>query len=227
MEFGGRLVRVNGDEITIKVDDSLLIDTLHGMNETQYPEMNVGLVDKRHLSSKQRRKAYATMNDMAEFTGFNPEDLKAILKNLFYEYFGSMPFSFVDADMTTVKLFISFLLEFCFEFDIPLKDEGLKRTEDIDVYMLQSMRHRKCAVCMKPNSDIHHIDVIGMGNNRKTADHRGREMICLCREHHQEAHKLGWPTFSNLYHVVGEVPSDELIKSLKLMTQKRMDEIDE
>lgn len=227
MEFGGRLVRIEDDEITIKIDDTLLIDTLNGMDITEFPEMNVGLVDKRHLSAKQRKKAYATMNDMASFMGYEPEDLKLVMKSLFYENFGSTPFSFSNTDMSTARLFISFLLEFCLDFDIPLKDAGIKRTEDMEVYMLQSMRHRKCAVCMKAGSDIHHIDAIGMGNNRQTADHRGREMICLCREHHQEAHKLGWPTFSNLYHVVGVVPSSEMIKSLGLMTQKRMDEIDE
>lgn len=227
MEFSGQLIKIDGNEIVVRIEDPLLIDTLEGFEESECPDLNVGIVDQRHLSAKQRKKAYATINDMARFLGYDAEDLKHLLKNMFYESFGSRPFSFANTDMTTAKLFISFLIELCMDMEIPLNESGLSRTEDLEVYMLQSMRHRTCAVCMKPHSDIHHIDAIGMGNNRKTADHRGREMICLCREHHQEAHKLGWPTFSNIYHVKGVIPSAEMIAQLGLMTQKRMNEIDE
>ncbi len=219
MEFSGQLVKIDGNELTVRVDDPLLINTLEGFEEVEYPELNVGIVDKRHLSIQQRKKAYATMNDMASYLGYDTEDMKHVLKNMFYENFGSRPFSFANTDMTTAKLFISFLIEICLDIEIPLKESGINRTEDLDVYMLQSMRHRKCAVCMKTDSDIHHINVIGMGNNRNKADHRDREMICLCREHHQEAHKIGWPTFSNIYHVKGVIPSAELIKYLGLMTE--------
>lgn len=136
MEFSGKLVHVDGDEITIKVGDRLLVNTLEGMDDFDYPEMHVGLVDNRHLSIKQRKKAYATMNDMANYLGYDAEDMKHVLKNMFYENFGSRPFSFSNTDMTTAKLFISFLIEICFDVNIPLKDSGLNRTEDIDVYML-------------------------------------------------------------------------------------------
>lgn len=226
MTFDGQLIEVNGDEVTIKIADQLLIDTLQVLDENDLPDMELGIVDERRLSNKQRRKAYAMLNDMSEATGYTPEEQKLVMKSLFYEHFGGDPFSFSNGDMTTVRLFISFLIEFALEEGIPLREPAKERTDDIEVYMLQSMRHRTCAICGKPNSDIHHIDAIGMGNDRTTTDHRGREMICLCREHHQRAHQIGWPTFSNVNHVEGAIPSDDIIRELGLMTQARMNKID-
>ncbi|MFP7243112.1 putative HNHc nuclease [Pediococcus pentosaceus] len=222
--FDGRLVKLQGNELTIKVSDQLLLDTLNSVDLTKYPQMEIGIVDKRHLSSKQRRHAYALMHDMASWTGYDLEDFKNLMKGLFYESFGSMPFSLANTDMTTARMFISFLIEVALDNHIPMRASALERTDDLEVYMYQSMRHRSCALCGKPHSDIHHIDAIGMGNNRKTIDHRDRRMICLCREHHQEAHRIGWATFSNLYHVVGVVPTEQMIIDLGLMSKKRLDE---
>lgn len=226
MTFDGRLLEVDGDEIRLKVTDRLLIDTLQAMDSDNFPDMELGIVDERRLSSKQRRKVYAMLNDIAEWSGYGQDEQKLVMKDLFYEVFGTRPFSLANGDMTTVRFFISFLIEFALEEGIPLRQPAKERTDDVEVYMLQSMRHRSCAVCGKPHSDIHHIDAIGMGNDRKTADHRGREMVCLCREHHQRAHELGWPTFSNIQHLQGAIPSDDIIRELGLMTQTRMNEID-
>lgn len=99
MKFSGQLVHVEGNEITIKIADSLLINTLEGIDNTEYPEMNVGIVDQRHLSIQQRKKAYATMNDMASYLGYDTEDMKHVLKNMFYENFGSRPFSFSNTEI--------------------------------------------------------------------------------------------------------------------------------
>lgn len=226
MAFEGQLLEVDGDEIRLKVTDQLLIDTLQSMLGDELPRMELGIIDGRRLSGKQRRKAYAMMHDMADYTGYEEDEFKNVMKSLFYESFGVRPFSFSDGDMTTARFFISFLIEFALEEGIPLRESLVERTDDIEVAMLQAMRHRTCAVCGKSGSDIHHIDAIGMGNDRTKADHRGREMVCLCREHHQRAHTLGWATFSNIQHLQGVVPSEELIRYLGLMTQTRMNEID-
>lgn len=36
----------------------------------------VWLDDGRHISAEQRKKAYATINDIADFTGYLPEEMK-------------------------------------------------------------------------------------------------------------------------------------------------------
>ncbi|WP_250779589.1 putative HNHc nuclease, partial [Weissella diestrammenae] len=74
---------------------------------------------------------------------------------------------------------------------------------------------------------MHHIDVIGMGNDRRKVDHRGRLLIALCREHHQHAHQMGWLTFKDQYHVKGVTLNAETLNRLGIMTYKRMKEIDD
>lgn len=226
MHFSGRIVGIRDNQALIEVDDIQALDGVHLGEYDEQSLVDVNLIDKRYLSPQQRRKAYAMIRDIAYFVGDSPERLKDDLKMMFCGAMGETWFSFANADMTTVRLFISFLIELCLEFNIPLRDSGLKRTDDLEVYLLQAMRHRSCVIC-GAHADIHHIDAIGMGNDRATADHRGREMIALCREHHQLAHSMGWPSFSQLFHVKGAVPSSEMINKLCLMTQKRMDEIDE
>ncbi|MHA7611903.1 putative HNHc nuclease [Weissella viridescens] len=226
MHFSGRIVGIQNNQALIEVDDVQALTGVHLGEVDEQSLVDVNLIDKRALSPQQRRKAYAMIRDIAYFVGDSPERLKDDLKMMFCSAMGETWFSFANADMTTVRLFISFLIELCLEFQIPLRDSGLKRTDDLEVYLLQSMRHRSCVICGK-HADIHHIDAIGIGNDITTTDHRGRKMTALCRIHHQLARSMGWQTFSELFHVVGVVPSDEMIKSLGLMTQKRMNEIDE
>lgn len=227
MIFDGTFNKISGNEVTITINDDKVIDNLRQFETSmEKPEITLRIVDKRHLSPRQRRKTYAMLKDMSSWTGYELEDYKQLMKGMFYEAFGTEPFSLANTDMTTARMFISFLIEVALEQGIPMNQPPRERTDDLDVYMLQSLRHRSCVICGK-HADVHHIDAIGMGNNGTTADHRGRKMIALCRIHHQLADNMGWQTFSGLFHVVGVVPSSEMIKSLGLMTQKRMDEIDE
>lgn len=227
MEFDGKLSAVNGHEVVLSVTDERIIESLKQFDLTvEQPEMVVKLIDERQLSPQQRRKTYALLKDIADWLGYDVDDLKQTMKGLFYVAFGIEPFSLANTDMTTARMFISFLIEFALDEGIPMSQSLKDRTDDLEVYMLQAMRHRSCVICGQ-HADIHHIDAIGMGNDRTTTDHRGREMIALCREHHQLAHSMGWPSFSQLFHVQGAIPSSEMIQQLGLMTQKRMNEIDE
>ena len=57
-------------------------------------------------------------------------------------------------------------------------------------------------MCGRPG-EIHHVDAIGMGRDRRRVDDRRMRKICLRREHHTEAHKIGQPAFMDKYHVHG------------------------
>ena len=57
---------------------------------------------------------------------------------------------------------------------------------------------RVCVVCGK-KADIHHVDRVGMGNNRKKISHIGMRVLPLCRLHHQECHNTGDEKFINKY----------------------------
>lgn len=163
--------------------------------------------DGRHISAEQRKKAYATIRDIADWTGYLPEEMKEILK---YEHMirtGDAPFSLSDCSMDTAREFINTILDFALAWGIPLSDSAIDRTDDIGRYLYCCILHRKCAICGK-DGEIHHEDAIGMGNDRRRVDDSGYRKICLCREHHTIAHQMGVKRFREMYKVYGIVVKD-------------------
>ncbi len=68
----------------------------------------------------QRKKIYALCRDISDYTGHDVEDLKEnILKVGFMIKEDRDYFSLSDVDMTTARYFIEYILEFCFEWDVP------------------------------------------------------------------------------------------------------------
>ena len=127
-------------------------------------------------------------------------------------------FSLSNTDMTTARLLISFLIEFCFRYSVPTKDTLLHQTDDINRYLWQCIYYRKCAVCNAP-AEIHHVDRVGMGRNRKEIIHEGMKAIALCHAHHGEAHS-DERSFMDKYHVHGIKLDHRLCERLKLKGEK-------
>ena len=96
------------------------------------------------------------------------------------------------------------ILDHALENGIPLSENALERTDDIDRYLYSCLVHKKCAVCGRPG-EIHHEDAIGMGNDRRQVDDSGYRKICLCRLHHTIAHQMGGIGFRRMYKVYGIV----------------------
>lgn len=160
--------------------------------------------DGRHISVEQRKKAYATIRDIADWAGYLPEEMKEHLK---YEHMirtGDAYFSLSNCSMDTAREFINTILEFALENGVPLSEDALNRTDDIGRYLYCCIRHKKCAICGK-DGEIHHEDAIGMGNDRKRVDDSDYRKICLCREHHTAAHQMGVKRFREMYKVYGIV----------------------
>ena len=162
----------------------------------------VWLDDGRHISADQRKKAYATINDIAAFTGEVPEVMKEWLKYLYIYRTGAEYFSFSRCSMDTAREFINVILDYALEIGIPLMDFALDRTDDIGHYLYACLKLKKCAICGRPG-EIHHVDAIGMGNDRRTLDDSQHRKICLCHKHHIKAHTTGFESFSNKYKVYG------------------------
>lgn len=59
--------------------------------------------------------------------------------------------------------------------------------------------------------DIHHVDTVGMGNDRTTFDDSKCRKMALTREYHQEYHAIGGEAFEKKYKVYGVIhQTDEL-----------------
>lgn len=160
--------------------------------------------DGRTISSDQRKKAYATIRDISEYTGYTPEEQKQWLKVLYIIKTGRENISLSDCSMDEAREFINVILEYSLENGIPLKEEGINRTDDIGKYLYFCIKHKKCAICGQ-NGEIHHEDAIGMGNNRLFVDDSNYKKICLCRKHHTIAHQMGVEQFRKSYKVYGIV----------------------
>jgi hypothetical protein len=172
------------------------------IEEKQMRNCLVWLDDGRHISAEQRKKAYATINDIAAYTGEVPEVMKEWLKYLYIYRTGAEYFSFSDCSMDTAREFINVILDYALEMGIPLADFALERTDDIGHYLYACLKIKKCVICGRPG-EIHHVDAIGMGNDRRTLDDSQHRKICLCRTHHTEAHTTGVESFTNKYKVYG------------------------
>lgn len=161
------------------------------------------LDDGRSISAEQRRKIFATIRDIALWSGHEPEELRRLLTWDFREKNGGIDdFSLADVDMTTAKDFITYLIEFCFKQNVPTKDTLLSRTEDIGKYLYACLYHKKCAVC-NSKAELHHVDAVGMGFNREQISHLGLRAEALCRKHHSEVHSIGQREFDEKYHIYG------------------------
>lgn len=196
--------RKDGTDLVVSVPD-LKLGELFQRKKIRNAEIRFD--DGRHISAEQRKKAYATIRDISDWTGYLPEEMKEILKYQHMMRTGDAYSSLSNCSMDTAREFINTILEFALENGIPLSDNAIERTDDIGRYLYYCLLHKKCAICGK-DGEIHHEDAIGMGNNRTKVDDSSYKKICLCREHHTLAHSLGVIRFREMYKVYGIVVKD-------------------
>lgn len=175
--------------------------------------------DARRISPEQRRKAYALMGEIAAWSGDTPEHVKGALKVDFraktMEGMQKQLFSLSDCDMSTARDFISFVIDFMLEYDVPSSRPLTEYAEDIEAYVYACLMHRKCAICGK-KADVHHWKRLGMGANRREAIHLGMPLEPLCRLHHQECHRMNQSDFDSKYHIAPVAATEQICKRLGL-----------
>lgn len=168
--------------------------------------------DGRIISEQQRKKIYATINDISDYTGYLPEEAKEKMKYYHIERTGEEYFSLSDCSMETARQFINTLIEFCLLYGVPVYEPMLSRTDDIDTYLYQCLKYRKCCICGK-QGEIHHWDAVGMGNDRRKYDDTNNRKMCLCRLHHTIAHQKGVIDFQRDYHVYGIIYNEKQVNT--------------
>lgn len=186
-------------QLIIELDNKNIPQMILNKNMGQ---LEVRFDDGRTITNEQRKKAYATISDIAKWTGYLPEEAKEQLKYLYVEKTGGNYISLGNCTMDEAREFINTIIEFAIENGIQLEEQAVKRTDDIDRYLYYCLKHKKCAVCGK-QGEIHHWDAIGMGNDRTKYDDSDNRKICLCRTHHTIVHQRGRETFEKMYKVYG------------------------
>jgi hypothetical protein len=160
--------------------------------------------DGRRISAEQRGKIYAMVNEIADWMGDYPESVKRFFKMDFVlnrlQSMERKMFSLSNVDMTTAREFIEFLIEFIISHDVPCREPLWKLQDDSGKYVYSCLMNKKCCICGQA-AQLHHVDRIGMGNDRTKVEHVGREALPLCAEHHAEIHNAPEEVFYSKYHL--------------------------
>lgn len=196
----GYRVDQTGTELRIFVPGKNLQETIINRKTN---ECEVYIPDKREITADQRKKIYATFNDISEYTGYDIDSVKVLMKSLHMVRTKCDFFSLSNCSIEVAKSFINTIIDYCLENGVQLKDTALNRTSDIDHYLWKCLKERVCCICGKPHSDIHHIEAIGRGYDRNKYDDSEHLKACLCRNHHTESHTIGQSDFMKKYKVYG------------------------
>lgn len=172
--------------------------------------------DQRLISPDQRRKAYALMREIAEWSGSTAAEVKAAMKLDFrqkaFEGLNRELISLADCTMTEARLFVTLLIDFMLENDVPSSLPLWDYHDDVTAYVHKCLMTKKCAVCGR-RADLHHVDRVGMGRDRRDICHIGMRALPLCRTHHNEAHDHGDAALMDKYHLSPVAIDDRIAKT--------------
>lgn len=217
----GKIVDISENgELTIKAR----YDDWFTLIKRGYTECQIQMIDSRSLSDKQRKACYALLREISDYTGNGRDSTKEWMKIKFLaDDFGETAdkiFSLSDAPMSLVCAFQRFLVRFILEWDIPCSFSLLGYVDDVSDYIYSCLINKKCVICGK-HADLHHVEHVGTGRDRKEIIHEGMEALSLCRAHHTEVHTIGGKSFMEKYHLDGGIKLDKtLCRIYKLKGKK-------
>lgn len=190
--------------------------------ECGYKEAIILLKDSRTLTAEQRKKIYAMLNEIADYMGEFPDIVKKQFKwELRYKRYKGMldDFSLSNCSIETASAYIDLLVETIIAWGIPLKQPLIELCEDIPRYVYTCLKYKKCAVCGR-STELHHVDVVGIGRDRTEIAHEGMRALPLCRKHHGECHTMGSDAFAERYRLEPVRLDKELCKIYKVKNKK-------
>lgn len=218
MEYEGRIIKVQGDEVTFKLDRDFDIAEAKRLSIEKNTRSIIRVIDERNITKAQNGMIHGLFNDISLYTGYPQEWVKELLKAMFAGKKGIETFSLKNYEISQVFAgeFIEYILKFCFENEIPFKYQQFHLASDITRVLFLYLKHRACFVCGKPHADMAHYEAVGMGRNRKKIDHSKHRFMTLCREHHQEQHNIGLTEFMQKYVLVPIKLTPEQVKEFKI-----------
>lgn len=165
-------------------------------------EVDIKVLDKRHISDQQRKFIFALCNDIGYYTGDDTEYIRLLMQQYNANVRGIEVESLSSCNMAYANGLIDTIINFCIDREIPFSKKLLEENQySFTARQTYSMAlKRVCAVCGR-RADIHHVDAVGMGRNRQKISHVGMRALPLCREHHTECHTMGDDLFIQRYHL--------------------------
>lgn len=209
------LVEFDGENITFKLLDQLDVDKVQETAKNGKFYAYIDFVDERDRSEAQRKHFYALIGDIAKGKHLADYNAELMIKALFAEEYDldHLP-SMKKRNMSRKQAtkMIDFTINWMIWNDIPFRKNMIYLAEDTQKILYALTMNRKCWVCGKPHSDLHHYDAIGAGRDRTKIDHTKHKFMMLCREHHNEMHSMENKEFLEKY-VLAPIKLDK--RSLK------------
>ena len=205
--------------LQMSTDDIHTLEKYHANGQPQVVSMIAS--DENGVSAQQRKFAFALLHDIwwSQVGGYWIETPETVKQHFYamYEYYNSLDFgefslSAAKGTKTDTNEFINMLLDYAALHDIALSVKPLNELEPQEIahWEYQCLMNKCCVICGKRPSDLHHLDTIGQGVDRRKTNHLKHRAVQLCRIHHQEAHSLGIETFLQKHHLTG-IKIDERI----------------
>ena len=229
MEYTGKLKTIDKRLMTFETDTDINASEIFRRSGRDEILANIDFQDKDMITDDQRKKTFALINDISDYTGYPPEVMYEKMKFYYMAQTGCEVFSLSRNGVTKkfASKFIEFCIEWCFQMDIPFKYREYHLVADVSRTLFIYAKYRACFVCGQQHADVAHVETVGMGRNRKHIDHRKHHLMTLCRKHHTEQHTIGIEAFMDLYHLAPILLDEETIIGLGLMTKKQLQELDE
>lgn len=230
MNYQGKIKAVkevkDGTQILLELPGEFKGQEIERYSQQNLIDCEVYFDDRRRISTDQVKKIWATIGDISKHYGYLGGDTELLKEQLTMkfcienniDYFSLSRRKDYAASLTVAKEFISFLIDFCIENEIPLEEHFIHRTEDIDRAILKCLETRTCVITGRKGAEIHHCtgSRIGMGRNRNTIEHRNLYIIPLIREWHDKVHQEGEREIFKKYHIYGIKADEELLRTLNL-----------
>lgn len=159
-------------------------------------------------------------NDISAEIGFTSEEMYRLLSLRFSEKNGlDDNFRLSMGNVSDTNDFITYIIEFCFEHDIPFSDKTWEEIPSEFNKQWWCMKKRECVLCGE-HADYAHVETVGMGNDRSKIDHSKYHFMALCRKHHTEQHQMGIESFVRKYHIKPISLTREQCVELGIMSYK-------
>ena len=194
----GAIKHIDENCITIEFD----YDVEQYLATNQCDRVFLKFLDARVIAQDQRKKIFAMIGDISEWSCCDKEYSREVLTGEFCFSSDIDRFSLSTVDMSTATRFIQYLIEFCLKHSIPCKNYLIKNCEDITHYLYHCLLYKRCAVCGR-NSEFHHCtgSRAGMGRNSVEIPLKGLEGLALCRVHHNQIHSDAEQVFYDKFSI--------------------------
>lgn len=197
-----RLFKKKGDYVVTDLSLNQTSNMYLECDSRNYIDIDIRVVDNRHISDQQRKFIFALCNEISYYTGDDSEYIRLLLQQYNANLREIEVESLSSCSMSYANKLIDTIIDYCIEKEIPISTDVIKGNEyrftNHQIYMM--CLKRICAVCGS-RADIHHVDTVGMGINRNHISHVGKKAIPLCRKHHTEIHQTGNKDFMEKYHI--------------------------